>query len=50
MFTEHGTEEKVHHQDVQVSWKIGKKSSIGYKRQKDEVTPHHPILSLLVYV
>ena len=30
--------------------KLGRKRSIGYKRQKDEVTPHHPILSLLVYV
>ena len=28
--------------------KLGRKRSIGYKRQKDEVTPHHPILSLLV--
>ena len=42
--------EKVHHQDVQVFGKIGKNSSIGNKRQKDEVSPHHPILRLLVYV
>ena len=49
-FTRTWSRRKVHHQDVQVSWKIGKKRSIGYKRQKDEVTPHHPILRLLVYV
>ena len=49
-FTRTWSRRKVHHQDVQVSWKIGKKRSIGYKRQKDEVTPHHPILNLLVYV
>ena len=30
--------------------KLGRKRSIAYKRQKDEVTPHHPILSLLVNV
>ena len=30
----HGTEEKVHWQDVQISWKIGRKSSIDYKGKR----------------